>query len=152
MFVESQPWFQQVSYGRQGYLLVYSYEFLHKVHLQEIPSQDFLKRLKESRFGADIQWDGRLFQIFGPTIYKLLSPYLAWFRLVTIRFNTCCFHMGLFNWMKIVCALYCQNWGNGIFLLLSCFSSFCLKVVNNCFRDHYIKNVKPFFIYFLFCL
>ena len=31
------------------------YKFLHKLHLQEIPSQDFTRRLKESRFGDDFE-------------------------------------------------------------------------------------------------
>ena len=35
-----------------------SYKFLHKLHLQEMPSQDFIGCLKESKFDADftIYW------------------------------------------------------------------------------------------------
>lgn len=37
-----------------------SYKFLHKLHLQEMPSQDFIGCLKESKFGAAFKWDENL--------------------------------------------------------------------------------------------
>lgn len=43
-----------------------SNKFLLRYDLQEMPSQDFIRCLKkDSRFRADLKWDGRLFQIFG---------------------------------------------------------------------------------------
>ena len=33
----------------------------HRLFLQETPSQDFIKRLNERRFGDGFKWDGRLF-------------------------------------------------------------------------------------------
>ena len=53
------------------------YSFLHRVHLQEMASEDFIKRLKERRLGADFTRTGRLFHIFEPKTLKLLSPYLT---------------------------------------------------------------------------
>ena len=77
------------------------YSFLHRAHFQEIPSQDFIKRLKERRLGAVFTWVGRLFQILGPKTLKLLSPYFTWFDPVTLRFKTFCFRTGFFESDKL---------------------------------------------------
>ena len=45
-----------------------------------MPSQGFIKRLKERRLGADFTKVGRLFQIFEPKTLKisLTVPHLIW--------------------------------------------------------------------------
>lgn len=71
-----------------------SYKFLPKLQLHEMPSQDFIRCLNDSRFGVDFKWDGKLFQIFGPKTLMLFSLYLTWFGLVIYRFKTCSFRTG----------------------------------------------------------
>ena len=90
------------------FILIYS--FLHRLHLQEMLSHDSLKCLKERRLWADFTLAGRLFQIFGPKSLKLLSPYLTWLGLVTLRFKTFSFLTGFFesdyfshkSWIKTI--------------------------------------------------
>ena len=108
------------------------YSFLHRVYLQETPSQDFIKRLTERRLGAGFTWAGRLFKTFGPKTLKRFSLYLTWHGPVTLRFKTFCFRAGFFesNSLKVS---YCNllsyiflNRDNAIFLLSLCFCLFCL--------------------------
>ena len=51
-------------------IFILFYSFLYKLHLQEMPSQDFIKRLKDRRLGSVLMWAGRFFQIF---VNKLLN-------------------------------------------------------------------------------
>ena len=50
--------------------------FLQITHLQLTPSQFLITVLKDSRFFEDLMWKGKLFQIFGPNILKLVLPIL----------------------------------------------------------------------------
>ena len=136
------------------------YSFLHRVHLQEIPSQDFIKRLKERRLGADFTWAGRLFQIFGPKTLKLLSPYFTWFGPVTLRFKTFCFRTGFFESDKLEISVIKAGLRRFIVLCISKQRQRNLTIVivlffalsksgSSCFWSHCTTVAKPSYIYSL---
>ena len=39
------------------------YKFLNRLLWRKLSSQEFIRRLEDSKFGADFNWDARLFQI-----------------------------------------------------------------------------------------
>ena len=66
---------------------------LRWLHLQETPSQNFIKRLKQRRLGADFAWTGRVFR------------YLTWSGLVVFvldSLNQIKENVSYKSWIKVV--------------------------------------------------
>ena len=111
-----------------------SYKFLPKLHLQEMSSQDFIRSLKESKFGDDFTREEHCSRFLDLKLLNLshcTSPSLVWLNLDSKHVVV---NLSNKNWIKIIYCLVFQHRGNANFLLLSCFSLLCRKVVTNNLR------------------
>ena len=78
-----------------------SWNFLLRLHFQKMLTYDFIRRLKESRFGVGFKWDGSLFRIFGS---KTLTPFRLYLGSVRLYLDSK--HMLFSFWfayLKIAC-------------------------------------------------
>ena len=154
-------WYCETTLCSTGYLLGYLYCFIASYigYIYKRHRPRTLLNSSRRRFGVEFIWEGILFQIFEPKTFKLLSPFLTWYGLVTLRFKSLCFRAGLFenvshkSWIKkIYCLVSCifLNTDNSI-LLFSLYFSLCLsKGWSSYFRSHCTTVAKLSFIYFPF--
>ena len=88
-----------VLWNNSGYLLGYLYCFIASYigYIYKRHRPRTLLNASRRRFGVEFIWEGILFHIFEPKTLKLLSPFLTWYGLVTLRFKSLCFCAGLFE-------------------------------------------------------
>ena len=94
-----------------GYLLEHYLEIFCLGYFQKMLTYDFIRRLKESRFGVGFKWGGSLFHIFRS---KTLTPFRLYLGSVRLYLDSkhavfvlvCVFENRLFedvshkNWIK----------------------------------------------------
>ena len=92
-------WYCETTLCSPGYLLGYLYCFVASYigYIYKRHRPRTLLNSSRRRFGVEFIWEGILFQIFEPKTFKLLSPFLTWYGLVTLRFKSLCFRAGLFE-------------------------------------------------------
>ena len=82
----------KIIYGIILYLNIYG---AHTLQLQEEPFHFLIRFLNTFKFSADFIWYGKLLQIFGPKLSKLLVQKVTCFFLEIFKFSLYCSLAGL---------------------------------------------------------